>query len=179
MAYPGTFLAVSHDRYFLDKVANCTLELENGSITEYMGNYSYYLMKKELAEAEAEEEHLEAEKAAKIQAAREKEKRAKARKKAGETGSSANEDKAKAEEKAKAELGRIQSMSDAKRTEMIQRAEAEIAMAEAELKGLEYQMNDPAVQADPVKSQEIAEAYAAKEEEIEQRYAKWERLTEA
>ncbi|MDD6134412.1 MAG: ABC-F family ATP-binding cassette domain-containing protein [Selenomonadaceae bacterium] len=179
MAYPGTFLAVSHDRYFLDKVANCTLELENGSITEYMGNYSYYLMKKELAEAEAEEEHLEAEKAAKIQEAREKEKRAKARKKAGETGSSANEDKAKAEEKAKAELGRIQSMSDAKRTEMIQRAEAEIAMAEAELKGLEYQMNDPAVQADPVKSQEIAEAYAAKEEEIEQRYAKWERLTEA
>ena len=173
MAYPGTFLAVSHDRYFLDKVANCTLELENGSITEYMGNYSYYLMKKELAEAEAEEEHLEAEKAAKIQEAREKEKRAKARKKAGETGSSANEDKAKAE------LGRIQSMSDAKRTEMIQRAEAEIAMAEAELKGLEYQMNDPAVQADPVKSQEIAEAYAAKEEEIEQRYAKWERLTEA
>lgn len=179
MAYPGTFLAVSHDRYFLDKVANCTLELENGSITEYMGNYSYYLMKKELAEAEAEEEHLEAEKAAKIQEAREKEKRAKARKKAGETVSSANEDKAKAEEKAKAELGRIQSMSDAKRTEMIQRAEAEIAMAEAELKGLEYQMNDPAVQADPVKSQEIAEAYAAKEEEIEQRYAKWERLTEA
>lgn len=179
MAYPGTFLAVSHDRYFLDKVANCTLELENGSITEYMGNYSYYLMKKELAEAEAEEEHLEAEKAAKIQEAREKEKRAKARKKAGETGSSANEDKAKAEEKAKAELGRIQSMSDAKRTEMIQRAEAEIAMAEAELKGLEYQMNDPVVQADPVKSQEIAEAYAAKEEEIEQRYAKWERLTEA
>ena len=179
MAYPGTFLAVSHDRYFLDKVANCTLELENGSITEYMGNYSYYLMKKELAEAEAEEEHLEAEKAAKIQEAREKEKRAKARKKAGETGSSANEDKAKAEEKAKAELGRIQSMSDAKRTEMIQRAEAEIAMAEAELKGLEYQMNDPAVQANPVKSQEIAEAYAAKEEEIEQRYAKWERLTEA
>ncbi len=179
MAYPGTFLAVSHDRYFLDKVANCTLELENGSITEYMGNYSYYLMKKELAEAEAEEEHLEAEKAAKIQEAREKEKRAKARKKAGETGSSANEDKAKAEEKAKAELRRIQSMSDAKRTEMIQRAEAEIAMAEAELKGLEYQMNDPAVQADPVKSQEIAEAYAAKEEEIEQRYAKWERLTEA
>ena len=70
-------------------------------------------------------------------------------------------------------------MSDAKRTEMIQRAEAEIAMAEAELKGLEYQMNDPAVQADPAKSQEIAEAYAAKEEEIEQRYEKWERLTEA
>ncbi|MCR5439226.1 MAG: ATP-binding cassette domain-containing protein [Selenomonas sp.] len=179
MAYPGTFLAVSHDRYFLDKVANCTLELEEGSITEYMGNYSYYLMKKELAEAEAEEERLEAEKAAKIKEAREKEKRAKAMKKEGVFLVPSAAETAKAEEKAKAELGRIQSMSDAKRTEMIQRAEAEIAMAEAELKGLEYQMNDPEIQADPVKSQEIAEAYAAKEEEIEQRYAKWERLTEA
>lgn len=179
MAYPGTFLAVSHDRYFLDKVANCTLELEDGSITEYMGNYSYYLMKKELAEAEAEEERQEAEKAAKLKEAREKEKRAKAGKKAGMASLLSTEAKAKEEERAKAELGRIQSMSDAKRTEMIQRAEAEIAMAEAELKGLEYQMNDPEIQADPAKSQEIAEAYAAKEEEIEQRYAKWERLTEA
>lgn len=179
MAYPGTFLAVSHDRYFLDKVANCTLELEDGSITEYMGNYSYYLMKKELAEAEAEEERQEAEKAAKLKETREKEKRAKALKKAGMTVLPSKAEKSKAEEQAKVELGRIQSMSDAKRTEMIQRAEAEIAMAEAELKGLEYQMNDPEIQADPAKSQEIAEAYAAKEEEIEQRYAKWERLTEA
>ncbi|SFT75681.1 ATP-binding cassette, subfamily F, member 3 [Selenomonas sp. GACV-9] len=176
MAYPGTFLAVSHDRYFLDKVANCTLELEDGKLTEYMGNYSYYLMKKELAAAEAEEERLEAEKAQKIKATREKEKQAKAARREGSQAEAAVRDQ---EARRQAELGRIQSMSDAKRTEMIQRAEAEIAMAEAELKGLEYQMNDPAVQADPVKSQEIAEAYAAKEQEIEQRYEKWERLTEA
>jgi len=52
-------------------------------------------------------------------------------------------------------------------------------MAEAELKGLEFEMNDPAVQADPAKSQEIAEAYAAKEEEIEQLYEKWGMMTEA
>ena len=46
MAFPGTFIAVSHDRYFLDKVANCTLELANGKITEYLGNYSYYLIRR-------------------------------------------------------------------------------------------------------------------------------------
>lgn len=40
-------------------------------------------------------------------------------------------------------------------------------------------MNNPAVQADPQQSQAIAEAYAAKEKEIEMRYEKWERLTEA
>ena len=86
----------------------------------------------------------------------------------------AAEEKAAAKERA--EAGKIQSMSDAKRTEMIQRAEAEIAMAEAELKGLEFQMNQPDIQADPAESQRIAEEYAAKEQEIEERYAKWERL---
>ena len=52
-------------------------------------------------------------------------------------------------------------------------------MAEAELKGLEYEMNRPETQADPVRSHAVAEAYAAKEIEIMQRYEKWEQLTEA
>lgn len=175
MAYPGTFLAVSHDRYFLDKVANCTLELADGKLTEYAGNYSYYLMKKELAtaeKAEAESEHKLAEKRAK-----DKQLKAKKKNKAQlqavsclDTNSPKND---------KAELGKIQSMSETKRQEMIQRAEAEIAMAEAELKALEYQMNDPEIQKDLAESQKIAAAYAAKEQEIDERYAKWERLTEA
>ena len=187
MAYPGTFLAVSHDRYFLDKVANCTMELEDGKLTEYDGNYSYYLMKKEAAEEAAAEEAAEAEKERRIREAREKEKARKAAHKAGKAHPDAAEadaeekekEKAAAEAKKQAEIGRIQSMSEAKREELIQRAEAEIAMAEAELKGLEVEMNDPSLQQDPVRSQEIAEAYAAKEREIQQRYEKWERLTEA
>ena len=179
MAYPGTFLAISHDRYFLDKVANCTLELENGQLTEYTGNYSYYLMKKELAVEEAEEERLEAEKEQKLREHREKERQAKAAKKNGAVSQQAVTGQHQSAEQAKADLGRIQSMSDAKREEMVQRAEAEIAMAEAELKGLEFQMNDPQIQADPVESQTIAEAYAAKEQEIAARYERWEKLTEA
>ena len=39
-------------------------------------------------------------------------------------------------------------------------------------------MNSPEIQSDPVKSAGIAEEYAAKEQEIEQRYAEWERLTD-
>ena len=176
MAYPGTFLTVSHDRYFLAKVANCTLELENGGLTEYNGGYEYYLMKK-TAQLEAEaEERQAAEAAAKLKAQREKEKRAKEAKKAGRQIEHTAEEQARQAAKERAEAGKIQSMSDSKRQELIQRAEAEIAMAEAELKGLEYQMNQPEIQADPVESQRIAEAYAAKEQEIEERYAKWERL---
>ena len=176
MAYPGTFLTVSHDRYFLAKVANCTLELENGGLTEYNGGYEYYLMKK-TAQLEAEAEERQAvEAAAKLKAQREKEKRAKEAKKAGRQIEHTAEEQARQAAKERAEAGKIQSMSDSKRQELIQRAEAEIAMAEAELKGLEYQMNQPEIQADPVESQRIAEAYAAKEQEIEERYAKWERL---
>lgn len=174
MAFPGTFLAVSHDRYFLDKVANCTLELEDGGLTEYGGNYSYYRMKKEVAEKEAAEEQAEEERLAKAKA----EKARAAGEKAGAaTPAPSSAETAAAEARHQAELGALRSMSDTKRTELLQRCEAEIAMAEAELKGLEYQMNDPEIQSDPVKSQEIAEEYAAKEKEIEERYEKWEKLS--
>ncbi len=41
--YKGTILMVSHDRYFLDKVATKTILLENGKEKIYFGNYSYFL----------------------------------------------------------------------------------------------------------------------------------------
>ena len=50
-AFGGTSLIVSHDRYFLDKVVTRTLELADGKITEYLGNYSYYKEKKKDLEA--------------------------------------------------------------------------------------------------------------------------------
>lgn len=46
LEFPGTFLVVSHDRYFLDKVADRVAELTNGRLVEYAGNYSYYREKK-------------------------------------------------------------------------------------------------------------------------------------
>lgn len=50
-AFGGTCLVVSHDRYFLDKVADRILELDHGKLTEYLGNYSYYKEKKQDHEA--------------------------------------------------------------------------------------------------------------------------------
>ncbi|HEY8471754.1 MAG TPA: energy-dependent translational throttle protein EttA [Natronosporangium sp.] len=44
--YPGTILAVTHDRYFLDNVATWVLELDRGRAYPYEGNYSTYLEKK-------------------------------------------------------------------------------------------------------------------------------------
>ncbi len=42
LAFKGTYLVISHDRYFLDKIAERTFRLDDGLLTEYMGNYSYY-----------------------------------------------------------------------------------------------------------------------------------------
>ena len=193
MAFPGTFVVVSHDRYFLDKVANTTAELADGSLREYEGNYSYYRMKKEIEEKEAAEAAEEraggAKKAAKKSAASAMRRAAGAASDVSPTqadaaaGAASGADASKmAEESAAArkeqEQRRLASLSDAKRTEMLARAEAEIAMAEAELKGLEFEMNRPEVQGDPEKSAEIAELYAAKEQEIEERYARWEALAD-
>ena len=44
--YAGTVIFVSHDRYFIDRLAKRVLEIENGAITAYEGNYEDYLRRK-------------------------------------------------------------------------------------------------------------------------------------
>lgn len=45
--YNGSYIVISHDRYFLDAVTNRTFEIENTRLTEYKGNYTKYLQLKE------------------------------------------------------------------------------------------------------------------------------------
>lgn len=45
--YGGTILVVSHDRYFLDKLVNKIFDASDGTLVEYSGNYSEFLVKKE------------------------------------------------------------------------------------------------------------------------------------
>ncbi|MCP3013820.1 energy-dependent translational throttle protein EttA [Nocardiopsis dassonvillei] len=45
--YPGTIIAITHDRYFLDHVATWILELDRGQFYPYEGNYSVYLETKQ------------------------------------------------------------------------------------------------------------------------------------
>ena len=53
-----TLFMVTHDRYFLERVCNEIIELDNGQLYSYRGNYSYYLEKKEARiEQEAVEQH--------------------------------------------------------------------------------------------------------------------------
>ncbi|MDI3309917.1 MAG: ABC-F type ribosomal protection protein [Thermoanaerobacterium sp.] len=54
--FGGTLLFVSHDRYFIDKIATKVLEMSGDSIKEYYGNYSYYVEKKSENNVKDEEE---------------------------------------------------------------------------------------------------------------------------
>lgn len=58
--YEGTVLVVSHDRYFLNKVANKIYDMSKDGISPYLGNYDYYLQKK--AELEENEDDVSASK---------------------------------------------------------------------------------------------------------------------
>ena len=54
LEFPGTILMISHDRYFLNKLANRVIAMESGGITEYLGNYDDYVNKKRELQALAE-----------------------------------------------------------------------------------------------------------------------------
>lgn len=45
-SYEGTMLIISHDRYFINKLADRILELKPEGMTEYLGNYDYYMEKR-------------------------------------------------------------------------------------------------------------------------------------
>lgn len=154
MSFPGTFMVVSHDRYFLDKVTNCTYEMESGALSQYDGNYSYYRLKKaENGKNTAENDIKEA---------------------------SAKKDKIKKnivkENKDSNKNKRDIIINEDKKQQMLQRCEAQLAMLEAELKALELEMNDPLVQGDLQKSEEIAKAYEEKQAEIDKKYKEWDHL---
>lgn len=139
MAFPGTFIAVSHDRYFLDKVTNRILALAQGQLRAFDGNYSDSC------------EQLAREKARAAQAAQ----LHPAERPAPDKKSSVREKKPRDQARRAAQY------------------EAEIAMAEQELKVLAHRLNDPATHADAQQSREMSEAYAAKEMELAQLYDLW------
>ncbi|MBN2012261.1 ABC-F family ATP-binding cassette domain-containing protein [candidate division KSB1 bacterium] len=56
--YDGALLLISHDRYFLDKIVHRVIELRDGHLLQYEGNYSDYLAKRQAIETEAETESI-------------------------------------------------------------------------------------------------------------------------
>ena len=145
--YEGTLLFVSHDRYFINRLAGRILELEGRTLTEYPGNYDYYLEKKAQMREAAVSGGPDPRAAAETDAAREwrnkKEADAQRRKKENE----------------------------------IRRTEEAIEQAEAALKVLETQMASPDVAVDPVRLIALDKEAGDLRARLEELYGKWEELT--
>ncbi len=148
-AFGGTSLIVSHDRYFLDKVATRILVMEDGALTEYLGNYSYYREKKRDLEAfERDRQSAEA-------PAAEKER------KDPPPARTAREPK---KEASPAAVMRLEQL------------EMEISRVEATLRMYEMEMNGAP---SPEALEQAAAAYSAEKEKLDGLYARWEDLAGA
>lgn len=154
-AFGGTSLIVSHDRYFLDRVTTRILEMENGKLTEYLGNYSYYREKKKNLE-EYERDRMEAESAASSGKPLPEKEPAKEKK-----------SERKAESKA---APAPRKPVDSRKMDNI---EMEIQRQEAMLKMLTVEMNQT-----PENYESIMSEYNQAKQKLEKLYNKWEEMAE-
>ena len=154
-AFGGTSLIVSHDRYFLDRVTTRILEMENGKLTEYLGNYSYYREKKKNLE-EYERDRMEAESAA-------------------SSGKSLPEKEPAKEKKSerKAESKPAPAPRKPVDSRKMDNIEMEIQRQEAMLKMLTVEMNQT-----PENYESIMSEYNQAKQKLEKLYNKWEEMAE-
>lgn len=173
--FEGTCFVISHDRYFLDKVAKRILVLDEGKITEYGGNFSYY---KEKLHEQAERERLaneESEAGKRHHGANGGATTADnaAGVKGAQTKSSV--DTGSAEATPTGEVKKPNAYMQAKRLTEI---ETEIARLEATLKMYEVQVANPEVQSDPEEMAQVANAMEEVTTKLETLYEQWEALAE-
>ncbi|HIS32335.1 MAG TPA: ABC-F family ATP-binding cassette domain-containing protein [Candidatus Limivivens intestinipullorum] len=150
-SYTGTLLYVSHDRYFINQTATRILELTDNTLVNYLGNYDYYLEKKEeLAAAAASGQEAapssaqESESATKLDWKQQKEEQARLRKR----------------------------QNDLKRTE------ERIALLEARDKEIDQELEKEEVFTQVAECVRLNTEKAQILEELEELYEKWEELAE-
>lgn len=155
-AFDGTVLVVSHDRYFINEVADRIWEIEDGQLKDYKGNYDFYLAEKQKAAAAVAEAM-----AASVQ----------------------ENVKQKADNKAQLQpvkaADKKQRYSPEEAARLLPKVELSIREQEAMMKLLEVQMADPANHEDPAQSAAMAAEHDAYEQKIAELMEKWELLMEA
>lgn len=148
--YPGTILFVSHDRYFINRISTRVLELSPNSVTNYLGDYDYYLEKKRM---QLELEELE-----------EKEK--------GVVEKPVKEEKRTFEEEK--ELKRMERQ----RKRRIEEIESEISVLEELISSNDEKLCDPEVYQDHELVQKLNEENQQVGEKLEALMEEWEQLVE-
>ena len=154
--YTGTLLYVSHDRYFINQTASRILDLVNHTFVNYIGNYDYYLEKKESLTAA----YSSAAPTASVSSA------------VSNTPSETSETKLdwKAQKEAQAK--------ERKRQNDLKKTEERITVLEERDAEIDELMTQEDVYSNSVKCQELAKEKAGIAAELETLYEKWEELAE-
>lgn len=147
--YTGTVLYVSHDRYFINQTATRILDLTNQKLVNYIGNYDYYLEKKEAlteiyAPAEEKEDTVIKESENKLSWQQQKEEQARQR----------------------------------KRQNALAKTEKEIAKLEERDREIDELMSQPEIGTNVAECTKLSKEKAQILEELELLYEKWEELAE-
>lgn len=167
--YTGTILYVSHDRYFINQTATRILELVNQTFVNYIGNYDYYLEKKE--ELTAVYASAAAGSASTVSSAG-----------TATSISSSAADAAPAEGSSGGKLSwqeqKEQQARERKRQNELKKTEERIAVLEERNAEIDELMTHEDVYSNSVKCQELALEKSGNEEELEELYEKWGELAE-
>ncbi|MYL55447.1 ATP-binding cassette domain-containing protein [Pontibacillus yanchengensis] len=150
MDYPGTILFVSHDRYFINKIATQILEMQGDSTTLYLGNYDYYVEKKEEEQEIAEFEQQ----------------------------SNPDLQEATSDNKLDYQQDKAQKREARRRQRRIEEIEAEIVEHEAKIEENDDLLCQPDIYQDHEKSLELTEENNTCKQKIETLMEEWEQLQE-
>lgn len=149
--YTGTVLFVSHDRYFINAAATRIIELSNKTVVNYIGNYDYYLEKRDILSAKP----INTVSSADIEHA----------KKAADSKASWQEEKVK-----QAQLKKIKNE--------LKRTEERIVNIEERIDKLDNMYADPAISSDTAKLMEIHTEKEELSKELDKLYDRWGELTD-
>ena len=164
--YSGTVLYVSHDRYFINSTASRILELVNQTFVNYIGNYDYYLEKKEeLTRAYTAGSSPAPSTAGETPAA-------------SASASLQNSDSAAPGSKLSWQEQKEQQAKERKRKNDLKKTEEEISRLEDRNAQIDHEMTLEEVYSNSVKCQELAEEHTANEKRLEELYEMWETLAE-
>ena len=150
--YTGTLLYVSHDRYFINQTATRILDLVNQKFVNYIGNYDYYLEKKEELTAAYTSEANSSD--------------------SSSPASTPSENKLSWQEQKEAQA------KERKRQNELRKTEERITALEERDREIDQLMMKEEIFTNSVKCQELAQEKAAIAEELETLYEKWEELEE-
>ena len=150
--YTGTLLYVSHDRYFINQTATRILDLVNQKFVNYIGNYDYYLEKKEELPAAYTSEVNASDSAS--------------------PASAPSENKLSWQEQKEAQAKERKRQNDLRKTEK------RITALEERDSEIDQLMMKEEIFTNSVKCQELAQEKATIAEELEELYEKWEELEE-